>query len=622
MKLKHYSLWAFALAFAAVSCSDDLDNPGKNDQNPDANGQTAKINIAINTETTTKATPGEDGDNNEVGLANESKVHDVTLILYDRPENANNWNITKDCNLVAAGWTDQVGVMEDSNVTTPGEDGFPNGKMTTIEVKVADPTTTLATSEGKEYGIIVVTNLGSKTELADKVGQEGLKTVDDFDKTLYGDIKDKKFVMSTHSITGSAGNSTVTLKTNDTKIPTAVAYVERLSAKIRIAPNTQSNYTYTIPTENQSNAGDEIVLTDVAIVNQLTSGSFLLKRVTPALETNKTDLDLEATDRVDEIIGDEKGSATEAATNFVIDPWTCVKKKESVSNTLSYSGTTPATNLAYTNRFEEKSYNDLWSSFSNNTTTLDATKLDDNNHQRLCYTQENTTNVANSINGYSTGALFKATYYPKKWSVVNENDGSVSATDIEYGDTKTAQTFYTYNNAIYKDYKSILAMFLKSGDIDYADFTNTDDANFATNINALVTEDPFGYIKAMQEEAKKESHTFQTPEDYLKSFNNDWTDNQKKEFNAKVKKYTDGVCYYPYWIRHADNGKPTQTGVMEFAIVRNNIYDLKVTAIRELGLSEVDVTDPENPNEDSSLRIQVQIYVKNWVVRSNEQIIL
>ena len=71
----------------------------------------------------------------------------MTLILYDRPENANNWNITKDCNLVAAGWTDQVGVMEDSNVTTPGEDGFPNGKMTTIEVKVADPTTTLATSE-------------------------------------------------------------------------------------------------------------------------------------------------------------------------------------------------------------------------------------------------------------------------------------------------------------------------------------------------------------------------------------------------------------------------------------------------------------------------------------------
>ena len=97
------------------------------------------------------------------------------------------------------------------------------------------------------------------------------------------------------------------------------------------------------------------------------------------------------------------------------------------------------------------------------------------------------------------------------------------------------------------------------------------------------------------------------------------------EFNKRVKPYEKGVCYYPYWIKHANNGIDQGTGsvgVMEFGIVRNNIYDMEVSGISGLGYSEVDVTDPNNPDEDNSLKIQVNLYVKNWVVRSNSGIIL
>ena len=64
-------------------------------------------------------------------------------------------------------------------------------------------------------------------------------------------------------------------------------------------------------------------------------------------------------------------------------------------------------------------------------------------------------------------------------------------------------------------------------------------------------------------------------------------------------------------------------GVMEFAIVRNNIYELQVAGMDGLGFSGTEnVPDPENPDEDSSAKIRVVLYVKNWVVRSNSGIIL
>ena len=50
-----------------------------------------------------------------------------------------------------------------------------------------------------------------------------------------------------------------------------------------------------------------------------------------------------------------------------------------------------------------------------------------------------------------------------------------------------------------------------------------------------------------------------------------------------VLKYPDGICYYTYWIRHADDGDPDKISPMEYATVRNNIYQLNVTSISGIG---------------------------------------
>ena len=94
------------------------------------------------------------------------------------------------------------------------------------------------------------------------------------------------------------------------------------------------------------------------------------------------------------------------------------------------------------------------------------------------------------------------------------------------------------------------------------------------------------------------------------------------EINKLVKVYTNGVCYYPYWIRHENNDDQHVMGVMEFDIVRNNIYDISVSEIKGLGLSEVDVPDPTDPDESGDAQLTVILNVKDWVVRSNSGVSL
>ena len=82
-------------------------------------------------------------------------------------------------------------------------------------------------------------------------------------------------------------------------------------------------------------------------------------------------------------------------------------------------------------------------------------------------------------------------------------------------------------------------------------------------------------------------------------------------------------CYYFYWNRHNDNGKPGIMGPMEFATVRNNVYKLAVTKISEFGHPrnpdfDPDPVDPKDPDEEPKVYFQVQVEVLPWVVRVND----
>ena len=84
-----------------------------------------------------------------------------------------------------------------------------------------------------------------------------------------------------------------------------------------------------------------------------------------------------------------------------------------------------------------------------------------------------------------------------------------------------------------------------------------------------------------------------------------------KRFNKSQGSYN---CYYNYWIRHLDNGMPTYMGVMEYGIVRNNMYQITITSINGLGEGTPN-TDPEIPDEKKGY-LDATIDVDPWIVRS------
>ena len=659
MKLNS-KLWMLAVALATVGCQDDIDDSIDKGSNG-ANGPQTYMKVNINTETVTKApqgdtgkpSGGEDGDDFEVGEKYEYNVDDVTIVLFRNADNSPVDEINPNSVLVAAGYASNGNGMEDSEEPQ-------HSKMATVTLNVTNEAENF---DGQTYGVIAITNLGAKSVLADRISttdiHTGAQLANYLQKKVYtsngGSVS--KFIMSSHL----PDVETITLEAGATEkdAPETNVHVERLAAKIRIndlsttsgEQTTYGNYIYEIKegeTSNQTTVA-KVRLDQVAVVNQLTSGTYLLKRVTSSVTTSGTEPDmLIPAVANDTYLGNELWSVTSA--NYVIDPWTRNKTLANVSNVTSITAATgvvlpsgeTASNLSFANPFTGTNYSGMWSVL-NDKQDLANTK-DTDGQIDLAYVQENTTSADNSLNGYSTGLIFRATYFPAKVSAIGGNESnqivseSVSGFDDFDKDTQSGlPTFYVYNNVAYKDSVAIWAEHVwgyqktveQRNAVDYDDFlssgiTSLSHDAFMKSDLAKSLGDPFGYIAFLKtkvgepiEGAYSGNFTInESFEAYLK------TGVGQKAMLENVNRYIDGVCYYPFWIRHANNDKASVMGVMEFGIVRNNIYDVTVEGINGFGLSGTDKPDPTIPDEEDSYFMKVNLFVRDWVVRSNSGIIL
>lgn len=72
--------------------------------------------------------------------------------------------------------------------------------------------------------------------------------------------------------------------------------------------------------------------------------------------------------------------------------------------------------------------------------------------------------------------------------------------------------------------------------------------------------------------------------------------------------YEKGICYYTWWIKHSNDNNADTDGVMEYAIVRNNLYQLTVTSVSGLPLEGDEIV--------------ICVAVANWVPMTGENITL
>lgn len=98
----------------------------------------------------------------------------------------------------------------------------------------------------------------------------------------------------------------------------------------------------------------------------------------------------------------------------------------------------------------------------------------------------------------------------------------------------------------------------------------------------------------------------------------DTDDEKTTRASYNIYKYTGGICYYSTFIRHADNSDASTSGVMEFAIVRNNHYYLKVSGVTLPGDEDPDVPDDPEVIESGNAYIKMEMKVAPWIVRTND----
>ena len=189
------------------------------------------------------------------------------------------------------------------------------------------------------------------------------------------------------------------------------------------------------------------------------------------------------------------------------------------------------------------------------------------------YCYENTMLKDKQKNGYTTGIVFKAEIAPSKMmQKKSSGDGVEETTTIG----SIGEIFY-HSGIFYKDIEA-----LKEAGVLLADGTTSSSASGAP------------------------------------------ADLKKNDVQCFKKESADGkfICYYPYWIKHLPSAD-TAEDVMEFGIVRNNVYQVTVTGIQGVGkdgVTENIITDTET-DDPTTVLLNVKLSIKPWVVRANSAVL-
>jgi hypothetical protein len=381
-----------------------------------------------------------------------------------------------------------------------------------------------------------------------------------------------KFLMTGKGVTDAiTTGADVTVYTKDYPLDCGEIKVERAAARFDYAEAVTGNkYDLTSTADELT-----VTLTDIALTN-VSPSFYLFKRVSA-----------DGTDTSWDLTGYEIGGTT---PNYVVD-YNFANKTAANWSTFDASNDyinkyTGATADSYTALSTLSTADNSWSGTG-----------DTRDYKIWTYCTENTIQydpTVNQINGLSTGVIFKG-------EIAGTTKAYGSTTELAFNGTDNA---YVLNGKVYGPWSAVEKAF----DANDADVKNAFAAATAGGFSLDKTDETAtGNTKAALQAAGFTRY--------------------KAVGAAGSAKY---YAYYVYWNRHNDNGVSNVMGPMEFAVVRNNVYKLAVTEIKQLGHPndpnnpgpdpdpDPDDPDPEDPNEDSSIYLKVSVKVLPWTVRKND----
>lgn len=586
------ALFCLCLAFAAAGCSmsDDLDCPPEGGL---ANsGKTyIRLSFAMPGSGSTRATGGELGDGQEAGQNEENTISSAVAFLY-KADDVN-----------ADGETPIAAVVEFNSLNGPDAGTDRPDPEHDIDKVYTTAAQEVPEIEFGTYHVIVAANLSENDDTRWWTG--GKLTLDDVRDHILTSAwtTDENGSYSNFLMTNEA-DASIELKEENTSANPAETTVDVERVVARVDYKTKNSYT--IENEN-TNVSGTITINGAYIVNRLDAGSYFLKRVTEGDDINGEI----------EYLGNETADGNGVATNYVLDPWTKNKNTNNADlnqNPFTVGGTKVNASKLYADDtyFPNGSEDpEDWAGWCKEGD--EVTDPDDENEtwRRIGYCMENTTASDATMKQYNTGIVFKAKFEP---TGVN--------------DYKPGNTFFTYDG---KFYTSLTKMM---GEIN-------SEENFASHVTEQIENKDIDGIHTFAQTLKDDPVGYKT---YLLNQTGDkvydWTEyllnvlgvderdedkgpqinqiivSDKKtrailygKSGGRIRTYYKGQCYYIWWLRHSDNDDDTTNGIMEYAVVRNNIYKLNVTDVSSLG--------GDIPNVEG---LRVNVSVHDWVMLDIEEL--
>ena len=573
--------------------NDDLECPPEQGKPVVTGSAYLQLSLSMTGNSGTRAgnpTGGEHGDGDEPGQTYENDVNSVVAFLFKH----------SDKGIEADGKTDVHHVeFTDFKYAEPN-----TNSITTMPEAVKD------IELNTDYDVIIMANPGDDDwwrsasnlhQVRDHIQKNAWK------EDGQGGYSD--FLMSSAKATTQPIHITNT--STYTSPVTASVDIERMAA--RVDYNAKGEYTC-IGTDYP---GAKVTIEGAAIINRFTAGSYLLKRVADAVN-----VDPENPEDV-EYLGDETSVAGGKATNYVLDPWTAQKTEANLTGEpFVVDGKTVGADGLYAEGtyYPERNTNPAWwaDKIQPCPTVTDVNETNGvKKWQRVGYTLENTTSDTETTKAYNTGVAFKAKFEPQ--GVAGYKPGN---------------TFFTYNGVIYPMLTDMMGQL--NGQEDFSTYVGDSIAALTSwddlkDFAASITNDPTGYSTYLEEYADKHSaEAFNTSDElkweyYLSYELGVFEDSQngpqinKNNINTRDKLYTvsdekictyyESRCYYIWWLRHSNNDDDKTNGLMEYAIVRNNIYKINVTDIYTLG-SDIPESD----------EIKANVYVNKWRMLKDEEL--
>lgn len=488
---------------------------------------------------------------------------------------------TEDDNTTEAGSEDEYKVKTANLYLFPGGTGssFGSAKLkeiisikqfTQMTASTADAKTIVWTSKKTaltpgDYRIYIVVN--GTVNGVDNTSKNSLTEADFLAKTtadatgVIAAVPEAGLVMASRSPKSDNMNTLPYIAQTITKDPeqTIAATVERMMGKITVTAGGAN----VASAANVYTSFSSTVTAISNITNITLKGYYVVNARKEGYYFRHVDKESTATNPLTEA---NYGNST-TSLPYVVDPKTYSK---------TYSGTPAALAGSYADWYLQGSGAfDLLSfgSFGGTYTAMPGYSSAAAETKVAAYCHENTMLKDKQKNGYTTGIVFKAEIAPSKMMQKKAGSGGV-----EENSTFTSMSEIFYHSGIF--YKDIAA--LKEAGVLLADGTTSSSASGAP------------------------------------------ADLKKNDVQCFKKGSADGkfVCYYPYWIKHIPS-ENTAEDVMEFGIVRNNVYKVTVTGIQGVGkdgVTEDIITDTET-DDPTTVLLNVKLSIKPWTVRANSAVL-